>query len=100
MEIKCEISVNIDSEQFYRYAIDEYKGSDYYVECGFTTFKSFLTDSTYIRHWLDMRANTAYYSNDYEMILLNSELYDRVRKSLIDYAVRRFEGKRKDRARL
>lgn len=92
MEIKCEISVNIDSEQFYRYAIDEYKGSDYYVECGFTTFKTFLTDSTYIRKWLDMRTRTAYYSNDYEMILLNSELCDKVEKALIDYAVRRFEG--------
>ena len=42
MEIKCEISVNIDSEQFYKYAIDDYIGNkSYYVKCGFTTFKTF-----------------------------------------------------------
>lgn len=92
MEIKCEISVNIDSEQFYKYAVDDYMGSqDYYVECGFTTFKSFLTGSTYIRHWLDIRSRTAY-TNDYEIVLLNSKLCDKVEKALIDYAVRRFEG--------
>lgn len=93
MEIKCEISVNIDSEQFYKYAIDDYIGNkSYYVKCGFTTFKTFLTNSTYIRHWLDMRANTAHYSNDYEIILLNNKLYDKVEKALTDYAIRRYEG--------
>lgn len=93
MEIKCEISVNIDSEQFYKYAIDDYMGNkSYYVECGFTTFKIFLTNSTYIRHWIEMRANAAYYSNDYELILLNDKLYDEVEKALVIYVLRRYKG--------
>ena len=39
-----------------------------------------------------MRANTAHYSNDYEIILLNNKLYDKVEKALTDYAIRRYEG--------